>query len=86
MISPSDRRPQLLIVDDNCDLAENLQDIFEPRGYVVRFTPSAQSRIYRLERSALAEAHRWMETQLALLSHRFDALEAHLDVMKERGD
>lgn len=36
------RHPRLLIVDDNRDLAENLQDIFEPRGFVVRFTPSAR--------------------------------------------
>jgi ActR/RegA family two-component response regulator len=42
-VSPhSERRPRLLIVDDNRDLSENLQDIFEPRGFVVRFTPSAR--------------------------------------------
>ncbi len=39
------RHPQLLIVDDNRDLAENLQDIFEPRGFVVRFTPSAREAL-----------------------------------------
>ncbi len=38
----TERRPQLLIVDDNRDLAENLTDIFEPRGFEVRFTPSAR--------------------------------------------
>lgn len=37
----SPQRPTLLIVDDNRDLAENLADIFEPRGFVVRHTPSA---------------------------------------------
>lgn len=42
MSPPPDRRPRLLIVDDNRDLSENLQDIFEPRGFVVRFTPSAR--------------------------------------------
>lgn len=42
MTPTPDRRPQLLIVDDNRDLAENLQDIFEPRGFAVRFTPSAR--------------------------------------------
>ncbi len=36
------RPPRLLIVDDNRDLAANLADIFEPRGFVVRFTPGAQ--------------------------------------------
>jgi PAS domain S-box-containing protein len=35
-------RPVLLIVDDNRDLAENLIDIFEPRGFDVRHTPSAR--------------------------------------------
>ena len=35
------REAQLLIVDDNEDLAENLREIFEPRGFRVRFTPSA---------------------------------------------
>ncbi len=35
-------RPVLLIVDDNRDLAENLADIFEPRGFEVRHTPSAR--------------------------------------------
>ncbi len=36
------RRPVLLIVDDNRDLAENLADIFEPRGFDVRHCPSAR--------------------------------------------
>lgn len=35
-------RPVLLIVDDNRDLAENLADIFEPRGFDVRHTTSAR--------------------------------------------
>ncbi|MFO0606682.1 MAG: ATP-binding protein [Polyangiales bacterium] len=35
-------RPSLLIIDDNRDLAENLADIFEPRGFAVRHTPSAR--------------------------------------------
>jgi PAS domain S-box-containing protein len=36
------QRPVLLIVDDNRDLAENLADIFEPRGFDVRHTLSAR--------------------------------------------
>jgi len=53
---------------------------------VVSFRRSAQAWIYRLETRALGEAKRWMEAQLALADARFDALEAHLDRMKERGD
>ena len=53
---------------------------------VVSFTQNAQARIYRLEGSTLAEAKRWMDAQLQVLSKRFDALEAHLDTMKNRGD
>lgn len=34
-------RPVLLIVDDNRDLAENLADIFEPKGFDVHHTTSA---------------------------------------------
>lgn len=37
--------PTLLIVDDNRALAENLEDIFVPRGFAVRFTPSAQAAL-----------------------------------------
>jgi len=37
--------PTLLIVDDNRALAENLEDIFVPRGFSVRFTPSAQEAL-----------------------------------------
>jgi len=53
---------------------------------VVSFTQNAQTRIYRLEGPALVEVKRWMEAQLNLLGARFDALEAHLDRMKERED
>jgi DNA-binding transcriptional ArsR family regulator len=53
---------------------------------LVSSTPQAQARIYRLERPALAEAREWMDAQLATLGKRFDALGAHLDRMKERGD
>lgn len=53
---------------------------------VVSVRPSAQARIYRLERRALDEARAWMDAQLNLLDRRFDALERHLDAMKERGD
>ena len=53
---------------------------------VVGFTHNAQARIYRLEGRALAEAKQWMDAQLEVLGARFDALEAHLDRSKEKGD
>jgi DNA-binding transcriptional ArsR family regulator len=53
---------------------------------VVSFRRDAQAWIYRLEARALGEAKGWMEAQLVQLDARFDALEAHLDRMKERGD
>jgi DNA-binding transcriptional ArsR family regulator len=52
---------------------------------VVSFRRDAQAWIYRLEARALSEARRWMDAQLALLDARFDALEAHLDRMMQRG-
>lgn len=53
---------------------------------LVSCTAQAQARIYRLERAALAGAREWMDVQLDILGARFDALGAHLDRMKERGD
>ena len=53
---------------------------------LVSVTARGQERIYRLEAQALEQARTWMDAQLALLHSRFDALEAHLDAMKERGD
>ena len=53
---------------------------------VVSFRQQAQARIYRLEGPALARARQWMDAQLARLDARFDALEAHLDQMKEKED
>lgn len=38
-------RPQLLVVDDNRALAENIADIFEPRGFEVHFTSSARGAL-----------------------------------------
>lgn len=42
-LAPTDPRPTLLIVDDHRALAENLQDIFEPQGFRVLFTPNAEA-------------------------------------------
>lgn len=53
---------------------------------VVTVRKSAQERIYRLEGPALTEVRQWMDAQLATLHARFDALETHLDHMKERED
>jgi DNA-binding transcriptional ArsR family regulator len=53
---------------------------------VVSYRQDAQARIYRLEPEGLRHAERWMAQQLAILEARFDALGAHLDRMKERGD
>lgn len=53
---------------------------------VVSYRQDAQARIYRLEPEGLRQAERWMAEQLAILEARFDALGAHLDRMKERGD
>ncbi|HEX4197035.1 MAG TPA: metalloregulator ArsR/SmtB family transcription factor [Caulobacteraceae bacterium] len=53
---------------------------------VVSYRQDAQARIYRLEPEGLRQAERWMARQLAILEARFDALGAHLDRMKERGD
>src|SRR5436190_11903779 len=53
---------------------------------VISFRAEAQSRIYRLEAKRLAEAEEWVRLQLSRLQERFDALDAHLDRMKERGD
>lgn len=38
-------RPQLLVVDDNHALAENLTELFEPRGFDVHFSPSARDAV-----------------------------------------
>jgi DNA-binding transcriptional ArsR family regulator len=53
---------------------------------VVSYRQDAQARIYRLEPEGLRQAERWMAEQLGILEARFDALGAHLDRMKERGD
>jgi DNA-binding transcriptional ArsR family regulator len=53
---------------------------------VISFRQNATARIYRLEPRAMSDARDWMDAQLATLHARFDALDAHLDRMKERGD
>src|SRR5271156_1814542 len=53
---------------------------------VVSYRQDAQARIYRLEPEGLRQAERWMAEQLGILEKRFDALGAHLNRMKERGD
>jgi DNA-binding transcriptional ArsR family regulator len=51
---------------------------------LISFRKEAQSRLYRLEASALDETRQWMQAQLDLCRERFDRLGVHLDRMKER--
>ena len=52
---------------------------------LISFRKEAQSRLYRLEPSALDETRQWMQAQLDLCRERFDRLGVHLDRMKEEG-
>ncbi len=42
-------KPQVLIIDDNRELADNLVEVFEARDYLVRVVPSAASGIRHAE-------------------------------------
>ena len=51
---------------------------------LITFRKEAQSRLYRLEPSALDETRQWMQAQIDICRARFDRLGAHLNRMKEK--
>lgn len=56
------------------------------RARLITRTANAQWRTISLRQQALDEAARWIEEQREYWDRRFDALDAHLDTMKERRD
>ena len=50
---------------------------------LVEVRPDAQRRLYRLRPEPLKEVERWLAPYRALWSSSLDALEQHLDEMKE---